>query len=79
MLHEHVWPHAAIEIQLAHLIKNETEAAYNYERFLPVRRLMMQRYSDYLDSLRLQRPQPLAVCRLTGDGNHWVVAGNNGV
>lgn len=58
MLHEHLWPHAAIEIQLAHLIKNETEAAYNYAQFLPVRRLMMQWYSDFLDSLRLGTPKP---------------------
>jgi integrase len=58
MLHEHLWPHAAIEIQLAHLINSETEAAYNYARFMRVRRLMMQWYADYLDSLKARTSKP---------------------
>jgi len=40
-----------IEHQLAHLVKDPNGTAYNRTKHLPARREMMQRWSDYLDSL----------------------------
>ena len=41
-----------IELQLAHKEKNTTRGAYNEAQKLAKRRLMMQRWADYLDELR---------------------------
>ena len=41
----------AIELQLAHVEKNASRSAYNFAELLDERRDMMQRWSDYLDSL----------------------------
>ncbi|MGK5035947.1 tyrosine-type recombinase/integrase [Janthinobacterium sp. LB3P118] len=41
-----------IEHQLAHAVKDPNGRAYNRTAHLPARRLMMQRWADYLDSLR---------------------------
>ena len=41
-----------IEIQLSHLPANKVRAAYNHAEYLDERRLMMQEWSDYLDSLQ---------------------------
>lgn len=50
LLHEHDWPHAQIEAQLAHKEKG-VAGVYNKAEYLPQRREMMQWYSDYLDTL----------------------------
>jgi integrase len=42
-----------IEHQLAHAVKDVNGRAYNRTSHLPARREMMQRWSDYLDALRL--------------------------
>ncbi|MBS0339212.1 MAG: integrase arm-type DNA-binding domain-containing protein [Proteobacteria bacterium] len=42
-----------IEHQLAHTVKDPNGRAYNRTAHLPARREMMQRWSDYLDKLRL--------------------------
>jgi integrase len=42
----------AIERQLAHVEQDEVRGAYNYAQYLDERRTMMQRWADYLDSLR---------------------------
>jgi integrase len=42
-----------IEHQLAHAVKDVNGRAYNRTAHLPARRAMMQRWSDYLDKLRL--------------------------
>lgn len=42
-----------IEHQLAHTVKDPNGRAYNRTAHLPARRDMMQRWSDYLDQLRL--------------------------
>jgi integrase len=42
-----------IEHQLAHAVKDVNGRAYNRTAHLPARRLMMQRWADYLDGLRL--------------------------
>ncbi|MYN47444.1 integrase arm-type DNA-binding domain-containing protein [Pseudoduganella sp. FT93W] len=42
-----------IEHQLAHAVKDANGRAYNRTAHLPARRTMMQRWADYLDSLRL--------------------------
>ena len=42
-----------IEHQLAHAVKDPNGRAYNRTAHLPARREMMQRWSDYLDKLRL--------------------------
>lgn len=41
-----------LEIQLAHLVGDETERAYNKAQFLPQRVKMMQDWADHLDQLR---------------------------
>lgn len=41
-----------IEHQLAHAVKDPNGRAYNRTAHLPARRLMMQRWADYLDGLR---------------------------
>lgn len=41
-----------IEHQLAHAVRDPNGRAYNRTAHLPARRLMMQRWADYLDSLR---------------------------
>lgn len=52
LLHELGWPHDAIEAQLAHGQRNQVSAAYNFAKYLPERRRMMQAWADYLDQLR---------------------------
>ena len=42
-----------IEHQLAHAVKDPNGRAYNRTAHLPARRLMMQRWSDYLDALKV--------------------------
>ena len=42
-----------IEHQLAHAVKDANGRAYNRTAHLPARRLMMQRWADYLDKLRV--------------------------
>lgn len=42
-----------IEHQLAHTVKDANGRAYNRTAHLPARRLMMQRWADYLDELRI--------------------------
>jgi integrase len=42
-----------IEHQLAHAVKDVNGRAYNRTTHLAARREMMQRWSDYLDKLRL--------------------------
>jgi integrase len=41
-----------IEHQLAHAVKDSNGRAYNRTAHLPARRLMMQRWADYLDTIR---------------------------
>jgi len=42
-----------IEHRLAHAVKDANGRAYNRTAHLPARRLMMQRWADYLDELRI--------------------------
>lgn len=42
-----------IEHQLAHTVKDANGRAYNRTAHLPARRVMMQRWADYLDELRV--------------------------
>jgi len=51
LLHEHGWPHEAIERQLAHAERNKVVAAYNYAEHLAKRREMMGWWADYLEEL----------------------------
>jgi integrase len=41
-----------IELQLAHVEKNASRAAYNFAEYLDERRSMMQQWADYLDELK---------------------------
>jgi integrase len=41
-----------IEHQLAHAVRDPNGRAYNRTAFLPERRIMMQRWADYLDDLK---------------------------
>jgi len=41
-----------IELQLAHVEKNASRAAYNFAEYLDERRAMMQLWADYLDKLK---------------------------
>ena len=46
------YPREWMEIQLAHLVGDKTERAYNKAQFLEQRRKMMQDWADHLDKLR---------------------------
>jgi integrase len=51
-LNEHGWNRDAIERQLAHAERDEVRAAYNYADHLPIRKEMMQWWSNQLDQLK---------------------------
>jgi integrase len=54
MLNEQLhFPREVIELQLAHLVGDQTERSYNRAKLLDQRRAMMQRWADYLDELVL--------------------------
>ena len=50
-LREAQFPHDVVERQLAHIVKDRTEAAYNHSQLASQRREMMQRWSDTLDAM----------------------------
>jgi integrase len=50
LLHEQGWPHAHIELQLAHQERNQVSASYNHALYLQPRAKMMQAWSDFLDA-----------------------------
>ncbi len=50
--HEMGWPSQFVEKQLSHIEDNKVKAAYNYAKYLPYRKVMMQAWSDYLADLR---------------------------
>lgn len=52
VLHEHGFDHAHIELQLAHMERDQVSAAYNFATYLPQRRQMMHWWADYLDRAR---------------------------
>lgn len=52
VLHEHGFEHAHIELQLAHMERDEVAAAYNFATYLPQRRKMLQWWADHLDQVR---------------------------
>lgn len=52
ILHAQGYDHAHIELQLAHMERDEVSAGYNFATYLPARRKMMQAWADHLDSLR---------------------------
>ncbi len=58
ILNEQGWNRDAIERQLAHSEQNNVRAAYNYAEHLPLRKKMMQYWSDYLQSLVTNKPAP---------------------
>ena len=45
-------PPDVIELQLAHAERNKTRGAYNRAVRLKDRRMMMQKWADYLDALK---------------------------
>ena len=53
ILHEQGWPHAHIELQLAHQERDAVSAAYNHALYLAQRAEMMQAWGDHLDALRM--------------------------
>lgn len=59
LLNEQGWHPDAIERQLAHCDRNGVRAAYNYAEHLPIRRRMMQAWSDYLDRLKAGEMYPV--------------------
>ena len=46
-------PSDLVERQLAHVVGNDVRRAYDRSESLPERKAMMQKYADYLDSLRV--------------------------
>lgn len=52
ILHEKGWPHAHIELQLAHQERDAVAAAYNHALYIEPRTKMMQWWGDYLEGLR---------------------------
>lgn len=58
------FPAHLIEAQLAHTVRDANGRAYNRTTHLGERRVMMQRWADYLDALRQPKVSPLV--RLVG-------------
>lgn len=52
LLHEQGYRSELIEIQLAHVEKSKTKAAYNHAQYLAERRQMMQAWADWVDSVQ---------------------------
>ena len=52
ILHEQGWPHAHIELQLAHQERDAVSASYNHALYLKPRAEMMQAWADHLHLLR---------------------------
>ena len=52
ILHEQGYPHAHIELQLAHSEKDKVSSAYNYAEYLEPRAKMLQEWADYLDGIK---------------------------
>jgi len=52
ILHEQGYPHAHIELQLAHSEKNKVSSAYNYAEYLEPRAKMLQEWANYLDTIK---------------------------
>lgn len=62
LLNEMGWHSEAIERQMAHGVSDSVRRHYNYAQHLPERRIMMQRWADYLDALHsLQNEPPFTV------------------
>lgn len=59
ILHEHGWPHAHIELQLAHQERDDVSAAYNHAQYLQPRKAMMQAWADHLDAVKQPNVLPL--------------------
>ena len=53
---EHNWHPDIIELQLAHIERNEVRAAYNRAQRLPDRAQLMQWWGDYLESIEQKAP-----------------------
>lgn len=51
-LYEMGYPEAHIEMQLAHVKKDKTAAAYNHAKYLAERTRMMQDWADWVESLK---------------------------
>ncbi|WP_022662564.1 tyrosine-type recombinase/integrase [Paucidesulfovibrio longus] len=52
LLAEMGYPSHLVEIQLSHADRNKVRAAYNHAEYLPERRKMMIRWSDFLDRVQ---------------------------
>jgi integrase len=69
VLHElrskHGFLHEHIELQLAHVKRDDVSAAYDYSAYMAERTKMMQWWADYLDKARQKRPSTshLAIAR----------------
>lgn len=59
VLHEHGFEHAHIELQLAHIERNQVSAAYNHALYLPQRAKLMQWWGEYLEGLTRGNVLPL--------------------
>ena len=52
ILHEQGYPHHVIELQLAHMERDQVSAAYNHATYLADRRAMMQAWANHIDKMR---------------------------
>lgn len=68
LLNEQGYRPDVIEAQLAHTDKNQVRAAYNHAQYLPERIRMMQKWADYLDSLK-------KTCRIRSSAEDFASAG----
>jgi integrase len=52
ILHEQGYNNDHIEIQLSHLTGNKVSRAYNYAEHLEERKILLQNWADYLDTVK---------------------------
>jgi len=63
MLNEQQWNRDAIELQLAHMERDEVRESYNAATHLPLRRKMMQAWADHCDELRVGNDKVVGIGR----------------
>jgi hypothetical protein len=75
LLNEQGWGADAIERQLAHGDRDEVRASYNFAKYLPERRRMMQAWADHLQMLK--SPSQERANTMVGRGDANAVGGCN--
>ena len=64
--------HELIELQLSHVKADKVRAVYDRSQRVPERRVLMQRYSDYLDELKTRAPREEPLLKPAAPQSDWL-------